>query len=229
GDAVRAAGAKVLLSQGAGFEPWLAGLLANADGGARVVDTTAGLPLRQGEGEDAGGADPHTWLDPVLFAQQSRRVEEAMAAAFPEHAEAFRTRGEALRDDLARLDADFEAGLAGCELGLVIANHDAYGYLAARYRFEVVAISGLSPEAEPSPEALAHAVDVARRHNVTVIFFEELASPRVAQVVAQEVGASTRVLSPVEGLDDEARAQGKDYVTLMRENLAGLREAMRCP
>lgn len=225
GDAVRAAGARVVLSQGAGFEPWLGSLLENARSGATVVQTTEGLAVRR----DEGGTDPHTWLDPSLFAQQARNVEDALAAAFPEHAAAFRERGAALRADLGRLDEDFEAGLSSCELRVVIANHDAYSYMAARYGFEVVSISGLSPESEPSPEALAHAVDVAREHNVTIIFFEELVSPRVAQVVADEVGATTRVLSPVEGLDEDARAEGEDYVTLMRENLAGLREAMRCP
>ena len=225
GDAVRVSGAKVIVAQGAGFEPWLSGLLENARGGAEVVETTQGLPLRAAD----EGVDPHTWLDPTLLAEQSRRVEDALAARFPEHAEAFRERGAALREDLGRLHAEFEAGLASCALDVIIANHDAYGYLAARYNFTVVSISGLSPEAEPSPEALAHAIDVAREHNVTVVFFEELASPRVAQVVAEEVGASTRVLSPVEGLDEDARAAGEDYVSLMRENLAGLREAMRCP
>jgi zinc transport system substrate-binding protein len=225
GDAVRVSGAKVLLAQGAGFEPWLAGLLENARGSAEVVETTQGLPLRASD----EGVDPHTWLDPTLLAEQSRRVEDALAARFPEHADAFRGRGAALREDLGRLHAELEAGLASCGLDVIIANHDAYGYLAARYNFTVVSISGLSPEAEPSPEALAHAIDVAREHNVTVVFFEELASPRVVQVVAEEVGASTRVLSPVEGLDEDARAAGEDYVSLMRENLAGLREAMRCP
>lgn len=221
GDAVRVAEAKLVLAQGAGLEPWLDGLLRNAGAAGTVVSTTQNVTLR--------GEDPHTWLDPVLFAQQARAVEDALAARFPEHADAFRARGEALRGDLDALHAEFEAGLASCEVRVIVANHEAYEYMAARYGFEVVAISGLSPEAEPSPEALSRAIEAAREHNVTVIFFEDLVSPRVVEVVAEEVGATTRVLSPIEGLTDEARAEGADYLTLMRENLAGLREAMRCP
>lgn len=233
---------KLLIAQGAGFEPWLEGIRGSL--GERAPPTTfasSGLPLVEGgeeheeeeeeghEGEPPTGLDPHTWLDPVLFAQQAQNVAAAMAAAFPAEADGIRARAAALEADLAQLDREYAASLEGCETSVVIANHDAFGYPARRYGFEVVAISGLSPEAEPSPQDLARAIEAARAHNVTVIFFEELVSPRVAQIVADEVGATTKVLSPVEGLSDEARAAGEDYFTLMRQNLRNLEEAMRCP
>ena len=223
-DVARLADARLLVQQGAGFEPWLDGLVANLGADApTLVDSTAGLTLAPSEDADEPGLDPHTWLDPTLYARQAQAIETALAAAFPEHADGFRARGDALRAELEALDAELEIGLATCEVDLVIANHDAYGYLARRYGFTVEAISGLSPEAEPSPEDLARVIDVAREHNITIVFFEELVSPRVAEVVAEEVGAQTRVLSPIEGAAD-----GKDYLALMRENLVHLREAMRC-
>lgn len=219
-DVGRLAGARVVLAQGAGFEPWLDGLVANLDEPRpAVVETTAAVDLARGE----EGVDPHTWLSPALLAQQAAAAESAMAAAWPEHADAVHARGAALQAELAALDAELDAGLASCGVRVIIANHDAYGYLARERNFTVVALSGLSPEAEPDPDTLAQAIDIAREHNITVVFFEELVSPRVAEVVAQEVGATTRVLSPA-----ESRPESGDYVTLMRENLVGLREAMRC-
>ena len=237
-DVTRIAGARVVLSQGAGFEPWLGSILSNL--GARaptLVETTRGLELREGEAHEEEGhegeaateeteaeaQDPHTWLDPALFSRQSEAVEAALAAAWPEHADAFRERAAALRADLAALHQEFERGLATCEARVVVANHDAYGYLEARYAFEVESVSGLSPEAEPSAQDLQRVVEVARAHNLTIVFFEELASPGVVEVIAREVGAQTRVLSPVEGAPEEG-----DYLSRQRENLANLREAMRC-
>lgn len=219
-DVGRLAGARVVLAQGAGFEPWLGGLVGNlAPPRPAVVETTASLDLAQGE----EGVDPHTWLSPALLAQQATAAEAAMVAAWPEHADAVRARGAALQAELAALDDALDAGLARCDVRVIIANHDAYGYLARERNITVVSLSGLSPEAEPDPDTLAKAIDVAREHNITVVFFEELVSPRVAEVVAQEVGAATRVLSPI-----ESRPATGDYVTLMQENLVGLREAMRC-
>lgn len=215
-DIGRLGNARLVVTQGAGFEPWLDGLLANLGPDApRVVDTTANASLVD--------ADPHTWLDPLRFAQQARAIAEALVRAFPEHVASFRAREADLVANLRALDADLREGLAACETRVIIANHDAYGYLARRYAFEVVAISGLSPEVEPSPEDVARAVDAAREYNVSIIFFEELVSPRVADVVAREVGAQTRVLSPLESKPDEG-----DYFTRMEANLANLREAMRC-
>lgn len=231
----------LLLAQGAGFEPWLDGIQASlGDRAPPTTFTTEGLPLVEGgeahEGEvevaghegEEGAVDPHTWLDPVLFAQQARAVADAMAVAFPAEADGIRARAASLEADLEQLHREYEASLATCETRVIIANHDAFGYPARRYGFEVVAISGLSPEAEPSPQDLSSAIEAAREHNVTIIFFEDLVSPRVAQIVADEVGATTRVLSPVEGLTDASRAAGEDYATLMRQNLRNLEEAMRC-
>lgn len=220
-DVARLADAKLVVKQGAGFEPWLDGLLANlAERAPPVVDTTAELALVE---DDEAHYDPHTWLDPVRFAAQAGAIERGLVAAFPGHAGAMAARADALEAELADLHADYDAGLASCEVRTIIANHDAYSYLASRYRFDVIALSGLSPEAEPSPEEIARAVDAAREHDISIIFFEELVSPRVAEVVATEVGAQTRVLSPAES----APAEG-DYVSLMRTNLVNLQEAMRC-
>ncbi|HET6403517.1 MAG TPA: zinc ABC transporter substrate-binding protein [Candidatus Thermoplasmatota archaeon] len=224
-DVARLAEAKLVVTQGAGFEPWLDGVLANLGNRApRVVDTTAEVPLAESEDEDEElPYDPHTWLDPALLAQQAKAIERALLEAFPNEADTIRANGVRLAEELDALAQEYADGLAECEVRVIIANHDAYGYLARRYDFDVIAISGLSPEAEPAPSAVARAVDVARAHNITIIFFEELVSPRVAQVVASEVGAQTRVLSPI-----ESGPETGDYLTLMRENLVGLREAMRC-
>ena len=67
-----------------------------------------------------------------------------------------------------------------------------------------------------------------RSVGATTVFFETLVSPRLAETVAREVGATTAVLDPLEGLTEEQIAAGEDYFSVMRENLAALREALGC-
>jgi zinc transport system substrate-binding protein len=105
----------------------------------------------------------------------------------------------------------------------MVTSHDAFGYLAERYGLEQVAISGLSPEEDPSPRRLAEVAQFAQERGVTTIFFEELVSPRVAESLAREVGAQARVLSPLEGPPDDG-----DYLSAMRANLAALTAALDC-
>lgn len=227
-DMKRVAGARLVLLQGAGFESWITTVREQAPD-ARVALATDGLPLRDNDDPEEAAElpkDPHTWLDPILYAQMARNVQGALNATWPEHAAAFAPRADALVAELHRLHAELEQGLAECEVRVVVTNHDAFGYLGARYNFTLIPILGLDPESEPDPQTLARVAEEARRHNVTVVYFEELASPRVAEALANEIGARTRVLSPVEGIHPDE--PGETYLTKMRGNLAALREGMRC-
>ncbi|MEA3202425.1 MAG: zinc transport system substrate-binding protein, partial [Thermoplasmata archaeon] len=91
-----------------------------------------------------------------------------------------------------------------------------------------IPVQGLDPDAEPDTATINHVIDEARAHNVTIIFFEDLVSPRMAQTIASEVHAETRVLSPLEAIPPDKVAAGADYLSVQRENLANLRDAMRC-
>ena len=105
-------------------------------------------------------------------------------------------------------------------------SHDAFGYLD-RYGLDVVGITGLSPDAEPSPSRLRDLAALIRRTGVTTVFSETLVSPAVARTLASEVGVRTATLDPVEGLSDETADM--DYLSLMRRNLEALRSAGSCP
>ena len=104
----------------------------------------------------------------------------------------------------------------------------AFGYLAADYGLTQIGIAGLSPDAEPSLKELAGVADFAKANHVKYIFVEALASPKLSDTIAREVGATTLVLNPLEGLTDEELTQGKTYVTEMERNLSNLRTALQC-
>jgi zinc transport system substrate-binding protein len=112
---------------------------------------------------------------------------------------------------------------------LIVTSHAAFGYLATRYGLTQQAIAGVSPDAEPSPERLAELARLVRRSGVTTIFTEELVSPKVAETLANEVGVTTAVLNPLEGLTKEELSEGQDYVSVMRSNLHTLEKALGCP
>ncbi len=96
-----------------------------------------------------------------------------------------------------------------------------------RYGLTQIGITGLSPDAEPSPARIAAIQREAREHEVTTIFTETLVSPAVAQAIAGDLGLKTDVLDPLEGITAEAR--GDDYVAIMRANLTALESANGCP
>jgi zinc transport system substrate-binding protein len=201
--------ADLVLYLGDGFQPALEQALEGS--AVRAVDLLAGVATRKG--------DPHVWLDPLRYARLVTRIGRELGA--PARARAYVAR-------LHALDREYRRGLASCKRRTIVTSHDAFGYLADRYRLRQLAIVGLSPEAEPSPRALERVVREVKHSGATTVFFETLVSPRLAQTVARETGARTAVLDPLEGLTDEERARGDDYLTVMRRNLAALRRALAC-
>jgi len=205
----------------------------------RALDVLTTVELREGaaheesEGEEhadeqahEGGeasADPHVWLDPARLATIAGAVADRLGTLAPDRAAAFEQRAEQLREELAALDDEMRSGLASCERKQIVTSHDAFGYLAAAYGLEQVSLAGLSPDDEASPKRLAEVATYAKEQGVTTIFFEELASPKVAQSLAREVGARAEVLTPLEGAPDSG-----DYLSAMRTNLASLQEALGC-
>ncbi|MBG0816034.1 zinc ABC transporter substrate-binding protein [Planomonospora sp. ID82291] len=179
----------------------------------------------EGHGDEHGhevSYDPHLWLDPSRFATVATRLGEKLAAADPAHAAGYRERAAKTAADLTALDGELTRGLANCASRSIVTGHEAFGYLADRYRLQQVGIS-VDPDAEPSPARLAEVAEVAKREKVTTIFTETLVSPKVAEVLAQEVGATTAVLDPI-----ESRPAEGDYLSAMRRNLATLKTALSC-
>ena len=229
-DVARLQAAAVFVYNGAGFEQSADRLLRELAGRRTVVvDATAGVPLMARAAPGAAAPkDPHVWLDPVLAQAQVEAIRAGLARADPDGGAGYAERAGRLAARLQALHTAFEAGLRDCERRTIVVSHGAFGYLARRYGLVQVAAMPTAPDAEPSPAELAAVVRVARREKVTHVFFETLASPRLAATLAAEVGAKTLVLNPVEGLTREEAAAGKDYVALMQDNLANLRTALNC-
>jgi len=208
--------AGVVLYLSHGFQPAVSKAVEQARG--KKVDILAGLPLHAADGAEAGlTADPHVWLDPILFARVVTRIGTALNRPV-----------RTLVAELHSLDSEYRQGLRDCKRHEIVTSHAAFGYLAARYGLVQVSITGLAPESEPTPQRLAQVIQVVRRTHATTVFFERLVSPRLAETVAREVGARTAVLDPIEGLTPDEQKRGENYLTLMRSNLAALRKALSC-
>jgi zinc transport system substrate-binding protein len=217
-DVERVRSADFVFYIGSGFQPALEDALEGSR--AAAVDLLEGLPLREAADEEGDlDVDPHVWLDPLRYAEMSDRIGRTLGR--PEQAAKFRAQ-------LGSLDREYKAALSQCTRREIVTSHAAFGYLAERYRLEQIAITGLSPEAEPTPRKLEDVVEEVRRHGATTVFFETLVSPRLAETVARETGASTAVLNPLEGLTEEELARGDDYFSLMRANLKTLWQALEC-
>ncbi|HEX5534516.1 MAG TPA: metal ABC transporter substrate-binding protein [Actinomycetales bacterium] len=224
-----------------GFQPAVDGTVASQTNGS-AFDVTSSARLQthesangdahghdEGDGHDTasqGAVDPHFWLDPTRLADVGDAVAARLEKLDPGHAQEYKANAERLRADLEGLDREFAAGLAKCTSRELVTSHTAFGYLAERYDLHQVGISGLSPETEPTAQNLAAVTRFVKEHKVGTIYYETLVDPAVAQTVADETGARSAVLDPLEGLTNQSA--GSNYLEVMRTNLATLRAGQGC-
>ena len=228
-DIVHIEQSRLLILNGKGLESW----------GDKIRDTIAGSGTKivvAGSSVDSqtliedgiAKIDPHIWLSPVLAQQEVIAIEKSLSAVDPAYSAYYAQRAQQLIRDIAAVDAAYKTGLKRCDRRDFITSHAAFGYLAFAYGLHQESIAGLSPQEEPSAKQLIAVTNFAKAHHIRYIFFETFANPKLSDTIAQEVGAQTLVLDPIEHISPDAVREGKTYLSLMRDNLNNLQIALGC-
>jgi len=198
--------------------------------GSNVLIVTAGEGLLNRELNDNGQKilDPHVYLDPVLAKKQVKNIEQGFEKFDPKNKAYYQANAKKLENDLDQLNTEFKTGLSNCQKNDFVTSHAAFGYLAATYGINQIAISGVSPDEEPSSQKLAEVANLVKQKDIKIIFFESLVSPKLSETIANETGTRTMVLDPIEGITNENLKAGHTYLTVMKDNLAALKTALQC-
>ena len=179
--------------------------------------------------------DPHSWLDPLAFIEQSGAVWQALTSAFPSGESEFTANAADFASQLEMLHTYFHTQIPeddSCKQTKVITNHNAYSYMAKRYGLEFISIHGIDPEGEPSAADIAEAVEEINEGGITVLFVEEFTSiSAVDSIVEQTVsdtmpdGVSVEYLYTMEL---PPKDPSDDYISLMRKNVDSLKNGLGC-
>lgn len=171
--------------------------------------------------------DPHVWVDPVLAMKEVETIRDVLSEKYPEKKANFEKNAAAYLEELQTLDQEFQAAFKDAKNKTFVTQHAAFAYLAKQYGLTQESIAGISPDEEPNPSRLAELKHYVEDHHVKVIYFEENASSKVAETLAQETGVSLEVLNPLESLTKEQLKAGENYVSVMRDNLDALKASIQ--
>ena len=236
-DMVRVGQARLLVFTNPAMEPWAAKLLTGVGGKVQAVDASSGITLRPAGAaakedhpdHDHGTVDPHLWLDFANARQMVTTIAEALATADPAGKEIYSANAAAYGQKLQDLDNRFRAGLTNCASRTMLqGGHAAFGYLAARYNLQSRAAMGVAANAEPTPRQVATLVNELKQLPVRTVFSEELVSPRMAETLASETGATVLKLHAGHTVGREELQSGVTFLSLMEQNLATLRTGLAC-
>ncbi len=196
-DVEATAEAKLVFVNGDDLDGWMDQVVSESGSDATVVDLGAVVPDRL-PGEDSGAEasryDPHWWHDPRNAEAAVAEIERRLAAADPAHRRQFERNASAYLAKLRELDAGIGAciGAIPPDRRKLVTDHDAFGYFAKRYGIEVLGavIPSQTTQAQPSAKDLSELIALIEREGVKAVFPESSLSPKVAETIADQTGAS---------------------------------------
>ena len=160
------------------------------------------------------------WFDPIRVADALPALSQALATHAGLDADALDDCVAAYRSELIALDAEVEAILAPLhpEDRLLVTNHDALGYFADRYGFQVIGtvIPSGSTLAAANPAGLQALVDLIDETGVAAIFSESTHSSDEAEALGREAGV--QVISLDTGALGPADSSSGTYIGFVRTN-----------
>jgi zinc/manganese transport system substrate-binding protein len=236
-DARNVAAAKLVIVNGLGFEGWISRLIKSAGNKATVVTATKGVAPRKDKSaahghkhrhsHDHEDADPHAWQSVANAKIYAGNVRDALIAADPAGADAYRRNAEGYLARLDVLDRDVREAVAKlpAERRKVISTHDAFGYFADAYGIAFIAPQGVSTESEATARDVARIITQIKTQKIPAVFLENVSDPRLMRRIAEESGAKLGGTLFSDSLTDEKGA-APTYIDMIRYNIKALTSAL---
>lgn len=243
-DITAVANADVVFVNGLDFEGFLDDLIANAGSAARIVVVSDGItPLEmdaaaaeqegtethEDEDLDHGSLDPHVWFDPGNVIIWSQNIAQALADLDAAHAGNYAAQAAAYQTQLRELDEWIQAELSQIPPArrILVTDHDALGYFARKYGFELVGavIPAFSTAAAPSAREMAQLQQAIAARQVQAIFVGTTVNPTIAAQIAQDTGI--QLVSIYTGTLSDEGGPAASYLDFMRYNVTQIVQALQ--
>ncbi len=243
-DVAKISESELLILNGVEYEHFIESLLENAGGERIIVEATTGLEVRQieehegedhaaeaesAEGHDHEAGDPHMWLDPNLVITYVENIRKGLSEADPAGAETYKVNADAYIAQLKDLNKWIvtQVNSIPADRRLLVTNHEAMGYFAERYGFEVTGsvIPSFSSNAAPSAQEIAGLIDEIKKLGAPAIFLDTADNNVLAQQIADETGVMIVDDLHLESLTDGAPAP--TYIDMMKHNVSKITEALK--
>ena len=220
--------ADLVIYNGASMETFIDDLKNSSDNKEKFVDLSKNLTLLSSAKDGKVSKDkvnPHTWLSIKNAIAELEDIYEKVVEIDPKNKDYYKKNLDENVAKFKQLDKKFADELKNVDENkrYFVVSHAAFNYLADDYNLKQVAVTGISPEDEPSAKQLKTIADFVKKHDISTIFFEGKATPKVAETLAKSTNTKTSTLYTMENLTKEEAEMG--YLKLMEKNLEALKES----
>ena len=230
-DAKKLADAKIVFTNGLGFEGWIPRLVKASGTKAAVIVATKGIKPRkmEEEGHDHGHAeaDPHAWQSVPNAKIYVANIRDALVAADPAGKAIYEANAAAYLSKLDALNADVKGQIEKipADRRRIITTHDAFGYFKGAYGIDFIAPQGVSTESEASAKDVAKIIAQIKKQKIPAVFLENVSDPRLLERIAKESGAKVGGTVYSDALTDE-KGPAPTYIDMMKHNIRAFSAAL---
>lgn len=172
--------------------------------------------------------DEHIWTSPVNAKKLAGVLAEVLAQEDPAHAASYAENCASYQDKLTELDAEFREVVSHAKRRLaVFGDKFPLRYFFDEYGLEYrAAFSGCSTDTEPSAKTIAYLIDKVREEQIPAVYYLELSSPRVAEIIGEETGAEPLLFHSCHNVTRHQFDSGVTYLELMEQNVKNLKKGL---
>lgn len=202
---------QAFIYNGLGMETWVDSVNdALKDKNILIVDSSTGVDPRKEE--DA--VDPHIWLSLKNAQIQSENIKNTLVKLDEKNKDYYEENYNKFKSELEVLYNEYKPKFDALNKRSFITGHAAFGYLCRDFGLTQKSVENLFAEGEPTPKQIEDLVNYCKENNIKTVFSESLASPKVSETLAKEVGADVVPILTLESKEDD-----KNYIESMRYNL----------
>ena len=196
----------------------------HGDGHGHDGDHDHGDDHGHDHGHDHGAVNPHIWLDPLRAVQQVATIRDGLIQADPSCADGYRRNAAAFTAQLKQLNSEIASQLEPYRGKTFVAFHDFAPYFAQRYGLKADYLVDV-PELNPAPADLQRVAAEVKSSQLKALLSEPQEGNRSFNTLAKDLGVKVVVFDPMETATEEASKNPATYVSVMRRNVADLRQA----
>jgi zinc transport system substrate-binding protein len=200
---------------------------------AREEELVEGMQAEE-EAEEEGEAeyDEHVWLSLRNAKHFTAEIARVLGELDPDHAAEYKGNADTYTASLDDLDSRYQEAVSGGRVStLLFGDRFPFRYLTEDYGLDYyAAFAGCSAETEASFETIAFLTQKADELQLHTILKIEGEGNRIADTIAQNASykdMKVSVLNSMQGISQKEIEEGKDYLSIMEDNLQVLTEALQ--
>jgi zinc/manganese transport system substrate-binding protein len=228
-DAKKLADAKIVFTNGLGFEGWIARLIKASATRAPNVLATKGIKPRRtaGHGHDHSDGDPHAWQSVANVKVYVTNIRDALIAADPSGKGTYESNATGYLAKLDALDREVKDSVSRIppDRRKIITTHDAFGYFKDAYGLDFIAPQGVSTDSEASAKDIARIIGQIKKQKIPAVFLENVTDARLLKRIADETGAKIGGTLYSDALTGE-KGDAPTYIDMIRHNIRTLSAAL---